>query len=296
MTQYEKLNFVNGSPPALNAATLNHMEDGIAAATEGVTAVEKTVKDNKTETNTALATKADKETTYTKSEVDTKLSGKLDNTTGSVKRENIEVDAVGADEIDSGAVNTINIADGAVTADKIASKAVTSDKIANGAITALKLANNSVSGGNIGQNQISTNHLQSGTVTTDKLADEVKTSINSKYDSSNVETGSGTLTPYTTSADIVKSANFTYQRIGRVVTVNVNIVFNAGTKSQVMFTNLPYVCKNTVNPRELCVSNSKVTRIWAINKDNTTLNIISDSSLSYAEDETLAFTLSYLIS
>ena len=44
MTQYEKLNFVNGSPPALNAATLNHIEDGIVAATEGVTALDETVK------------------------------------------------------------------------------------------------------------------------------------------------------------------------------------------------------------------------------------------------------------
>lgn len=75
VTQYEKLNFVNGSPPALNAATLNHMEDGIAAATEGVTAVEKNVRDNKTETNTALATKADK------TDVETKLSGKADKAT-----------------------------------------------------------------------------------------------------------------------------------------------------------------------------------------------------------------------
>lgn len=203
---------------------------------------------------------------YDFSEIDNALSGKLDNTAGSV------------------------------TTDNIANRAVTSDKIANGAITALKLANNAVSGSNIAQNQISTNHLQNGLVTTDKLADEVRTSINNKYDSSNVETGSGTLTPYTTSADIVKSADFTYQRVGRVATVNVNIVFTAGTKSQVMFTNLPYVCKNTVNPRELCVSNSKVSRIWAINKNNTTLSIFSDSSLSYAEDETLAFTLSYLVS
>ncbi|WP_293969151.1 glycosyl hydrolase family 28-related protein [uncultured Ruminococcus sp.] len=121
--------------------------------------------------------------------------------------------------------------------------------------------------------------------------------LSEKYDSSNVEAGSGTLTPYTTSADIVKSADFTYQRVGRVVTVNVNIVFNAGTKSQVTFTNLPYVCKNTVNPRELCVSNTKVTRIWAINKNNTMLNIISEgSSASYKDGETLAFTLSYLVS
>lgn len=204
---------------------------------------------------------------YDFSEVDDALSGKLDNTAGSV------------------------------TTDNIASKAVTNEKIANGAITALKLANNAVSGGNIAQNQISTNHLQSGAVTTDKLADEVKTIINSKYDSSNVETGSGTLTPYTTSTDIVKSANFTYQRVGRVVTVNVNIVFNAGANGGVRFTNLPYVCKNTVNPRELCVSTAKTNRIWAINRNNTILNIISEgSSASYTDGETLAFTLSYLVS
>lgn len=204
---------------------------------------------------------------YDFSEVDDALSGKLDNTAGSV------------------------------TTDNIASKAVTNEKIANGAITALKLANNAVSGNNIAQNQISANHLQSGAVTADKLADEIKTIINSKYDSSNVETGSGTLTPYTTSADIVKSADFTYQRVGRVVTVNVNIVFNAGANGGVRFTNLPYVCKNTVNPRELCVSTAKTNRIWAINRNNTILNIISEgSSASYTDGETLAFTLSYLVS
>ncbi len=204
---------------------------------------------------------------YDFSEVDDALSGKLDNTVGSV------------------------------TTDNIASKAVTNEKIANGAITALKLANNAVSGNNIAQYQISANHLQSGAVTADKLADEVKTIINSKYDSSNVETGSGTLTPYTTSADIVKSADFTYQRVGRVVTVNVNIVFNAGANAGVRFTNLPYVCKNTVNPRGLCVSTAKTNRIWAINRNDTMLNIISEgSSASYTDGETLAFTLSYLVS
>lgn len=204
---------------------------------------------------------------YDYSEVDEALSGKLDNTSGAVKTDNI------------------------------ASKAVTNEKIANGAITALKLANGAVSGSNIAQNQISTNHLQSGAVTADKLADEVKTIINSKYDSSNVETGSGTLTPYTTSTDIVKSADFTYQRVGRVVTVNVNIVFNAGANGGVRFTNLPYVCKNTVNPRGLCVSTAKTNRIWAINRNDTMLNIISEgSSASYTDGETLAFTLSYLVS
>ena len=66
-----------------------------------------------------LVTKANKETTYTKAEVDTALSGKLDDAEGSVKRENIEVNAVGTDEIDSGAVDTVNIADKSVTIAKL---------------------------------------------------------------------------------------------------------------------------------------------------------------------------------
>ena len=273
----------------------------------------------------ALAQKSDKSATYTKTELDTALAKKPDKATtlsgyGITDGENIgnkvtdkskitDEDAnypsIGYlheyyydfSEVDEALSGKLDNTDGSVTTDNIASKAVTSDKIANGAITALKLANNAISGSNIAQNQISTNHLQSGAVTADKLADEVKTIINSKYDSSNVETGSGTLTPYTTSADIVKSADFKYQRVGRVVTVNVNIVFNAGANGGVRFTNLPYVCKNTVNPRGLCVSTAKTNRIWAINRNNTILNIISEgSSASYTDGETLAFTLSYLVS
>ena len=191
MTQYEKLSFVNGSPPALNAATLSYMEDGIAAATEGVTAVEKTVKDNKTETDTALATKADKtevdtalatkadkSTTYTKSEVDTALAKKpgFDDVYTAEEADDHFLSKYDAGNTYATKANLSTKLDntaGSVTTDNIASKAVTSDKIANGAITALKLANNAVLGGNIAQNQISTNHLQNGAVTTDKLAEDV---------------------------------------------------------------------------------------------------------------------------
>lgn len=150
---------------------------------------------------------------YDYSEIDDALSGKLDNTAGSVKSDNI------------------------------ASKAVTNEKIANGAITNFKLAVGAVSGNNIAQNQISTNHMQSGAVTTDKLADEVKASINSKYDSSNVETGSGSLTVYTQSAidtGLIKSCTFEYQKTGRVVNIFFNIVFNEGSISYMLFTGLPF--------------------------------------------------------
>lgn len=72
MTQYEKLNFVNGSPPALSAATLNHMEDGIAAATDGVTALEETVAE-KSDKATTLAGYGITDT-YTSEEVDELLT------------------------------------------------------------------------------------------------------------------------------------------------------------------------------------------------------------------------------
>ena len=228
---------------------------------------------------TDLNNKADKSTTlagygitdaYTKTEVDNALSGKLDNTVGSVKTDNI------------------------------ANKAVTSDKIANGAITALKLANNAVSGSNIAQNQIGTNHLQSGAVTTDKLADVVKTIINSKYDSSNVETGSGELTVNTSNAEKIKSASFDYQKIGSFVQLNVYIAFNSFTpeslKSSITFSGLPFVCKNQVTPREMCVTSQKKQLVWGIASNTSALTVLYMSMDEFVDGEKLSFSICYKIS
>lgn len=44
MNKYNKIVFVNGSVPALNADNLNHMDEGIERATDGVTAVEEALK------------------------------------------------------------------------------------------------------------------------------------------------------------------------------------------------------------------------------------------------------------
>ena len=245
--------------------------------------------------------KADKSTTYTKTEVNNALSSKLDNAEGSVTRDNIDTNAVGTDEIDSGAVETINIADNAVTADKIADKAVTNGKIANGAITATKIAVGAVSDNNIAQGQINTGHLQSGAVTSNKLADEVKASINSKYDNSNVETGSGVLTPYNESmSNKINSASFSYQRNGSYVTVSVYIDFKAftvdNTGVNIMLLGLPYVCKNAVNPRELCVTTSKQQIIYAVTANTSNLTLLFINTGAFAENEKLSFTVTYKIS
>ena len=40
MNKYNKIGFVNGSAPALNADNLNHMDEGIEQATDGAIALE----------------------------------------------------------------------------------------------------------------------------------------------------------------------------------------------------------------------------------------------------------------
>ena len=44
MNKYNKIGFVNGSAPALNADNRNHMDEGIEQATDGVIAVEENLK------------------------------------------------------------------------------------------------------------------------------------------------------------------------------------------------------------------------------------------------------------
>lgn len=207
---------------------------------------------------------------YDYSEIDDALSGKLDNTAGSVKTDNI------------------------------ANKAVTNEKIANGAITNFKLAVGAVSGNNIAQNQINTNHMQSGAVTADKLADEVKASINSKYDRSNVETGSGELAVNTSNAEKIKSASFDYQKIGSFVHLNVYIAFNSFTpeslKSSITFSGLPFVCKNQVTPREMCVTSQKKQLVWGIASNTSALTVLYMSMDEFVDGENLSFSICYKIS
>lgn len=50
---YDKLNFVNGSPPAINATALNHIEAGISEAAEAITQLEEDVG-NKANSATTL--------------------------------------------------------------------------------------------------------------------------------------------------------------------------------------------------------------------------------------------------
>ena len=94
MNKYNKIVFVNGSAPPLNADNLNHMDDGIEQATNGAIALE-------TEIATARGDSADLNTRFTadeasleavKSEIATarggqnSLGARLDKTDKSIAR------------------------------------------------------------------------------------------------------------------------------------------------------------------------------------------------------------------
>ena len=76
-------------------------------------------------------------------------------------------------------------------------------------------------------------------------ASEVDALLANKYDSSNIESGTSTLTPYSTITDKIKSASCTYKTIGDVVIVSATVKMNAvtiGANSSYPLIDLPYKC------------------------------------------------------
>lgn len=99
MNSYSKINYVNGSDPPLNAENLNHMDDGIEAVTEAVTAIETEVA----AANEGLLSKADKSTTLE----GYGITDAITNTNDSVKTQNIANGAVTEDKLSADTKNKL---------------------------------------------------------------------------------------------------------------------------------------------------------------------------------------------
>lgn len=229
MNKYNKIVFVNGSAPPLNADNLNHMDDGIEQATNGAIALETEIATARgsqsslgARLDTAdanLANKADKSTTlagygitdaYTKERTDQKLAQKLNSM-----------------PFDSEPKNN------------------------------------------------SPCYLTSGTVYNALL---------SKYDSSNIESGTSTLTPYSTITDKIKSASCTYKTIGDIVIVSATVKMNAvtiGANSSYPLIDLPYKCITVDDV--FCVGISNLGKIFkfTVPKNNTWLQFQSQDKTAY---------------
>lgn len=127
-------------------------------------------------------------------------------------------------------------------------------------------------------------YLTSGAVYSALLAKADKTALATKYDSSNIESGTSTLTPYSTVTDKIKSANCTYKTIGDIVIVSATVKMNAvslGGNSMCPLIDLPYKCISEDNV--FCVGISNLGKLFkfAIPKNNTWLQFSTQDKTAY---------------
>lgn len=113
---------------------------------------------------------------------------------------------------------------------------------------------------------------------------EVDSLLATKYDSANIESGTSTLTPYSTIADKIKSASCTYKTIGDVVIINATITMNAvtiGANSTYPLINLPYKCISVDDV--FCVGISNLGKLFkfTVVKNNTWLQFQSQDKTAY---------------
>ena len=253
MNKYNKIVFVNGSAPALNADNLNHMDEGIEQATDGAIALETEIATARGGSNslgarldtvdTNLAKKADKANTlagygisdaYTREGTDKKLARKLDSM-----------------PFDSEPKNN------------------------------------------------SPCYLTSGTVYSALLVKADKTALATKYDSSNIELGTATLTPYSTLIDKIKSATCLYEKIGDIVIVNVTVIMNAttlGGTSAISLLNMPFSNKSDVIVHDIGISkNGGMFRGSASKSAWLQFTPLNKQAYNFVADEQVNFSLIYKI-
>lgn len=113
---------------------------------------------------------------------------------------------------------------------------------------------------------------------------EVDSLLATKYDSANIESGTSTLTPYSTVANKIKSASCTYKTIGDIVIVSATVKMNAvtiGANSSYSLIDLPYKCIAVDNV--FCVGISNLGKIFkfAVPKNNTWLQFQSQDKTAY---------------
>ena len=125
---------------------------------------------------------------------------------------------------------------------------------------------------------------------TNTALSEVNNTLDLKYDSANIESGTSTLTPYSTVTDKIKSANCTYKTIGDIVIVSATVKMNAVSlagNSMCPLIDLPYKCISEDNV--FCVGISNLGKLFkfAIPKNNTWLQFSTQDKTAYtfADDE-----------
>ena len=137
------------------------------------------------------------------------------------------------------------------------------------------------------------------TPTKSYTASEVDTLLANKYDSSNIETGTATLTPYSTVVDKIKSATCLYEKIGDIVIVNVTVIMNAtslGGTSAIALLNMPFSNKSDVITHDIGISKNGGMFRGSVNKSAwLQFTPLNKQAYNFVADEQVNFSLIYKI-
>lgn len=124
-----------------------------------------------------------------------------------------------------------------------------------------------------------------------EVADEIltfekttQTSLDGKYDSANIESGTSTLTPHSNVTNKIKSAKCTYKTIGDVVIVSATVKMNAttiGANSTYPLIDLPHKC--IAEDNVFCVGISNLGKVFkfVVLKNNTWLQFQTQDRTDY---------------
>ena len=146
----------------------------------------------------------------------------------------------------------------------------------------------------------SPNYITSGTLyssvntlnqTIAKNKNAAESAIAAKYDSSNVESGTGSLTPGQAIYD-GNEGSFNYVKNGRVVTVSVNITKLVADKSYIQMAGLPFPAKSESRFSSTAVY-STTNKLRNIRLDGSWLYINSPTD-KFTDDEKINFTITYI--
>lgn len=319
MNKYTRMNWENTPSTAtpLTADNLNHMDEGIERATDGAIALE-------TEIATARGDSADLNTRFTadeasleavKSEIATargghnSLGARLDTVDANLmkKANKSDVDSINSrlQSTETTLKNKANITD---MSNGLANKANKSTTLAGYGIsdaytqeeTNKKLARklDSMPFDSEPKNN-SPCYLTSGAVYNALLVKADKTALATKYDSSNIELGTATLTPYSTLIDKIKSATCLYEKIGDIVIVNVTVIMNAtslsGT-SAISLLNMPFPNKSDVIVQDIGISKNGGMFRGSVSKSAwLQFTPLNKQAYNFVADEQVNFSLIYKI-
>lgn len=130
-------------------------------------------------------------------------------------------------------------------------------------------------------------------------ASEVDSLLAAKYDSSNIESGTATLTPYSTLIDKIKSATCLYEKIGDIVIVNVTVIMNAtslGGTSTIALLNMPFSNKSDVIVHDIGISKNGGMFRGSVNKSAwLQFTPLNKQAYNFVADEQVNFSLIYKI-